>query len=347
MIRTYLDHNATAPLRSCARDAMIAAMGVIGNPSSVHGEGRAAKGIIEKARQQVAAAVGCHADEVIFTSGASEAAALALAGRDLSCAGVEHDCVQVWADPTLPVDANGRIEITDPSLSAVQLANSETGILQELPQGLALVDAVQAVGRVPWSFAWSGAQMALLSAHKFGGPKGVGALIVKRGLDVAAQLRGGGQEMGRRAGTENVIGIAGMGAAAQAAAQDQSDGTWDRIATLRDFMEEAIAAASKETIFVGKGAARLPNTSNFITPNWKGETQVMNMDLAGFSVSAGSACSSGKVKASKVLLAMGFDEMQASSAIRVSLGPQTTKDEVEQFATAWERTYKRHAQRAA
>lgn len=347
MGRVYLDHNATSFLRSEARDAMIAAMDVVGNPSSVHGEGRAAKALIEKARGQIAEAMGAGEADIVFTSGATEASSLALRDAGLVCSGVEHDCVQVWADPVLPVNADGVIDVAEPGGSAVQLANSETGVVQKLPTGLGFVDAVQGLGRVPWAFSWSGAKAAMVSAHKFGGPKGVGALILQQGQDLPVQLRGGGQEMGRRAGTENLIGIAGMGAAAAAAQQDLSDGIWENIAQLRDLLEQAIAAASRETIFVGKGADRLPNTSCFVTPGWKGETQVMNMDLAGFAISAGSACSSGKVKASKVLRAMGYNETDAASAVRVSLGPHTTKEEVLRFAQAWESKYKRHAQRAA
>ena len=215
-MRTYLDHNATTPLRAEARAAMIAAMDVVGNPSSVHAEGRAAKGLVETARVQVADAVGASGADVVFTSGATEAAALALAGRGLKASAVEHDAVHAWVDPCLPV-VDGAVLVEDPASSVVQLANSETGIVQDLPQGLAVSDITQGFGRVPFSFSWSGVQMVFLSAHKFGGPKGVGALIFPQGTDISAQIRGGGQEMGRRSGTENVVAIAGMGAAAVAA----------------------------------------------------------------------------------------------------------------------------------
>lgn len=189
--------------------------------------------------------------------------------------------------------------------------------------------------------------MALISAHKMGGPKGIGALIVKRGTDLEALIKGGGQEMGRRSGTENVIGIAGFGAAAEAAARDLAGGIWDRVAEFRKILENAIAAEANGTIFVGKDASRLPNTSCFITPGWKGETQVMTMDLAGFAISAGSACSSGKVRASGVLQAMGFSEDEAGSAIRVSLGPDTTQDDVTRFAEAWLKHWNKHCARTA
>ncbi len=343
--RVYLDYNATTPLRAEARSAMIAAMDVLGNPSSVHSEGRAAKALVERARAQVAAALGADGADVIFTSSATEAAALACAGRGLNAAPVEHEAVAAWTDSVLSVSPMGAIEIVDPARSAVQLANSETGVMQTLPDGVAVCDMTQAFGKVPLSFNRTGAQMALISAHKLGGPKGVGALVVRRGTDVAAQIKGGGQEMGRRSGTENIIGIAGFGAAAEAVALDFAGGIWDRIEKLRNILEKTIAAAGNKTIFVGKESARLPNTSCILTPGWKGETQVMAMDLAGFAISAGSACSSGKVRASAVLRAMGHSETDAASAIRVSLGPQTTEDEIMRFAQVWLRHLDKHRAR--
>ena len=323
---------------------MLAAMDVVGNPSSVHAEGRAAKGIVETARAQIAEAVGASGTDVVFVSGATEAAALALAGRGLKAAPIEHDAVHAWIDPCLPV-VEGAVQVDDPAGSTLQLANSETGIVHDLPQGLAVSDITQGFGKVPFAFSWAGVQMVLLSAHKFGGPKGIGAVIFPQGTDVAAQIKGGGQEMGRRSGTENVIAIAGMGAAAAAAQADLAAKKWDRVAKLRNILETAIEAAEKSTIFVGKGLERLPNTSCFASPGWKGETQVMAMDLAGFAVSAGSACSSGKVKTSRVLQALGLNDDVASSAIRVSLGIDTTEDEVMRFVQAW--SDKRARRRAA
>ena len=323
---------------------MMAAMDVVGNPSSVHAEGRAAKGIVETARLRVAEAVGALGADVVFTSGATEAAALALAGRGLKAAPIEHDAVHAWIDPCLPM-LGGAVQVDNPAGSVLQLANSETGIVQELPKGLAVSDITQGFGKVPFAFSWSGVEMVFLSAHKFGGPKGVGALIFPAGTDVAAQIKGGGQEMGRRSGTENVVAIAGMGAAAAAAQADLAAGKWERVAKLRNILEKAIEASEKNTIFVGKGLTRLPNTSCFSTPGWKGETQVMAMDLAGFAVSAGSACSSGKVKVSRVLQALGLDDEAASGALRVSLGIETTEDEVMRFVQAW--TEKRARRRAA
>jgi cysteine desulfurase len=347
MTRIYLDYNATAPLRPEARAAMIAAMDVVGNPSSVHAEGRAAKALVERARAQVAAALGADGAEVIFTSGATEAAALACAGRGLSGAGIEHDAVRAWITEDLGVDASGQVTVRDPARSVLQLANSETGIVQTLPEGLVVSDMTQAFGKLPVAFNWSGVDMALISAHKLGGPKGVGALVARRGLDVAAQLRGGGQEMGRRAGTENVIGIAGFGAAAEAAARDLAGGVWSRVEKLRNILESTIAEISKETILIGQEGPRLPNTTCLVTPGWKGETQVMALDLAGFAVSAGSACSSGKVRASGALQAMGLEAGAAASALRVSLGPGVTDKDIMRLAEAWARLRNRHQARMA
>ncbi|MBL9060557.1 MAG: aminotransferase class V-fold PLP-dependent enzyme [Mangrovicoccus sp.] len=345
--RVYLDWNATAPLRPEARAAMLSAMDVVGNPSSVHGEGRAAAAIVAKARAQVAEAFGALASDVIFTSGATEAAALALAGRHLKGAEIEHEAVLAWTDPVLPVDRGGAVVVHDPARSTLQAANSETGVVQLLPEGLAVADFTQAFGKLPVAFDWTGVDMGLISAHKLGGPKGVGALVVRRGVDVAARIRGGGQEMGRRSGTENLIGIAGFGAAAAAATRDLADGLWEGVSEVRKILERALASAANETIFVGKEVARLPNTTCVIAPGWKGETQVMAMDLAGFAVSAGSACSSGKVRESRVLKAMGHAPEDAASAIRISIGPETRVEEVERFAEVWGRAYARVRHRAA
>ncbi len=353
--RVYLDWNATAPLRPEARDAMIGAMDVMGNPSSVHAEGRAARGLVERARAEVAAAVGCKPAEVIFTSGATEAASVLAQVRGHGAVMVDetaHDAL--WAHFDLTDVETGN------NVLAMGLANSETGAITEPPEpvegrwpygarsaGTLLLDVTQAIGRIPWSFAWSGAHMAVLSAHKLGGPKGVGALIVKDGLDIAALLKGGGQEMGRRSGTENIVGIAGFGAACSAAMRDLEAGAWNRVAELRNILEKTLASGAKETIFVGKERARIPNTCCFATPGWKGETQVMAMDLAGFAISSGSACSSGKVRESRVLRAMGFDAETARSAIRVSLGATTEESDVTRFAEAWLTAHEKFRRRAA
>lgn len=339
MGRVYLDYNATAPLRTEARDAMLAAMEIVGNPSSVHAEGRAAKALVERSRAQVAAAVGCTPREVVFTSGATEAARVLAGFSGVAVQETAHDAL--WAH-----HAPGS---KPPAVWAMGLANSESGVISPVEQGagLLLLDITQAVGRIPFSFAWSGADLAVMSAHKLGGPKGVGALIVKQGLDIDSLGPGGGQEMGRRSGTENIIGIAGFGAAAEAAQRDLERGVWDRIEKLRNILELRLEHSAKETIFVGKSTARLPNTSCLLTPGWKGETQVMSMDLAGFAISAGSACSSGKVRESRVLRAMGFGPAEAASAVRVSLGPDTTEDEIDRFAAAWLKHHERFRARAA
>ena len=272
---------------------------------------------------------------------------MALAGRDISGAFIEHDAVRAWINEDLASDADGVVQPQEPEKSTLQLANSETGVVQSLPSGLAVTDATQAFGKLPMAFNWLGADMAIVSAHKLGGPKGIGALVMKRGIDLVARLKGGGQEMGRRAGTENIIGAVGFSAAAKAAQLDIESGAWQRVEKLRDLLESTIENDAKETIFFGKGATRLPNTSCFAITGWKGETQVMQMDLAGFAISAGSACSSGKVKASAVLQAMGYDATTASSAIRVSLGCDNTEDDVLRFAESWLAQWRKFRARAA
>jgi len=384
MTRVYLDWNATTPLRPEARAAMVSAMDVVGNPSSVHAEGRVAKGLVERARAQVAALAGCAPNQVVFTGSATEAAALAVAQKG-ACGGTflalatEHDCFRTWSEADVPamVGSDGASlhgsrweEAVRPfvggggALVAVSAANSETGVLA--PGGavpvsaepdpgaggaarLALVsDITQLAGKRQVAFAGAGRpDFMVLSAHKMGGPKGVGALITFSDRDPEAIICGGGQEMGRRSGTENILGIAGFGAAAEAAQRDLDAGVWRGVEKLRNVLENTIAAGAEETIFVGKDAQRLPNTSCFITPGWKGETQVMQMDLAGFAISAGSACSSGKVRASTVLRAMGYSDAHAHCAVRVSLGPATTEDEVMRFCEAWLSKQRRHRSRAA
>jgi cysteine desulfurase len=345
--RAYLDWNATAPLRPEAKAAMLAAFERAGNPSSVHAEGRAARAIVETARAQVAAALGAKPAEVIFMSGATEAAMVLSRrppGHAICVQDTAHDAL--WAHLDLGPLA-GNLEGPGHTL-AMGLANSETGIATEPPEkaggrwpyGAArcdflLLDITQAVGRLPFAFGWSGADMAVLSAHKLGGPKGVGALILREGLDIEALAMGGGQERGRRAGTENVAGIAGFGAAAEAAMADLASGAMENVRKLRDNLEAALEHGAPDTIFIGKGENRLPNTACFASPGWKGETQVMAMDLEGFAVSAGSACSSGKVRESRVLRAMGYGADVAGSAIRVSLGAKTTEAETMAFAEAW------------
>lgn len=354
MVRSYLDWNATTPLRPEARAAMAAAMDVTGNPSSVHAEGRAAKALMERARADLAAALGAEGADIVFTSGATEAAALVLAGQNLSCAGIEHDAVLAWCTPGLAVDGFGRVTVPDPPRATLQLANSETGVVQVLPEGLWASDLTQAFGKIPFAFNWLGITAGFVSAHKLGGPKGVGALVLRRGTDLAAQLRGGGQEMGRRAGTENLIGIAGFAAAAKAAAADLAAGGWQEVAEIRDILKSALEYPTKDVYFPGwesyedsggAPAQLLPNTLSVIAPGWRGETQVMRMDLMGHAVSAGSACSSGKLRASRGLVAMGWPEAMAGAALRVSLGPGVTRDAVLRFAEDWRAAYDKHRAR--
>ena len=344
-MRTYLDWNATTPLRDEVKAAMREGMEIVGNPSSVHSEGRAAKMAMERAREQVAAALGDEGADVIFTSGTTEAAAMVLAGRGIHCAPVEHSAIKVWCDQDLAVDADGTVTVPDPANASLQLANNETGVIQSLPEGLGSSDLTQAFGKIPFAFNWLGITAGFVSAHKLGGPKGIGALVVKRGTDVEAMIRGGGQEQGRRGGTENLIGILGFAAAATAAQKELDAGLWDEVAARRDALEARLLDTAPGAIVAGKGARRLPNTTCILTSGWKGETQVMQMDLAGFAISAGSACSSGKVRASGVLQAMGFDDKAAQSAIRISISPALGEDQVNRFADAWESAYSRWRER--
>lgn len=340
-MRTYLDWNATTPLRPEVKAAITDALEISGNPSSVHTEGRAAKMALERAREQVSIALGAEGADVVFTSGTTEAAAMILAGRNIRCAEVEHSAIKVWCDASLPVDGNGIVAVEDPAMTTLQLANSETGVIQDLPQGLASSDLTQAFGKVPFAFNWLGVTAGFVSAHKLGGPKGIGALVLKKGTDVPSLLRGGGQEQGRRAGTENMIGILAFAAAAQAAQRDLENGVWEQVAARRDLLEARLCDIAPGAVIAGKDARRLPNTTCILTSGWKGETQVMQMDLAGFAISAGSACSSGKVRASGTLQAMGYDDQLAQSAIRISISPSLGDDQINRFADAWEKAYSR------
>lgn len=362
--RIYLDWNATAPLHPAARAALAEALEAGGNPSSVHAEGRAARDRVETARAQVAALAGAKPAEVIFTAGGTEANALALRGLApsrpvLILGATEHDSVRANAADlagavrveTLPVDGAGRpdLEALDRLLAgagqgralvSVMAANNETGVLAPVAEiariahahgALLHTDAVQAAGRIPLDRAALGADLLSLSAHKLGGAPGAGALIVRDGIVLARQIAGGGQELGRRAGTENVPAIAAFGAAAAHAAAHIGD--WTAIAARRDALERRLLDAVPQAVVHGAAAPRLPNTTMIGLAGLAGETQVMAMDLAGFAISSGAACSSGKVKASHVLAAMGV--AAAGDAIRVSLGPTTSADEIDAFAAAW------------
>jgi cysteine desulfurase len=342
--RSYFDHAATAPVTAAARAAMLAALDMVGNPASVHAAGRVANGLVERGRDAVAAFAGCAPEAVVFTSGGTEALALAINGTGMArciVSAVEHGAVLAARPDALvvPVGPDGVVDLAalavllagGPALVAIQHANNETGVVQPLGDiaalvaahgGMLLVDAVQSAGKLPLPAA----DFIALSAHKLGGPAGIGALIVRNSATLVAVQRGGGQERGLRGGTPNIAGIAGFAAAVAEPRE------WADVALLRDRIESALVAAG--AIVHGATAARLPNIASIGLPGIAGGTQVMALDLAGFMVSAGAACSSGKVAASHVLAAMGLGAA-AGEAIRISLGPQTTAHEVDRFIAAW------------
>ena len=344
--RIYLDWNAAAPLRPEAKAAMLAAMEASGNPSSIHAEGRAARAILETAREEVAALAGCKPSEVIFTSGATEAAAILLkpesgnAARPLGPPDL-HPCLRAWSD-SATLEEISALEETGGRMLALAAAEGETGAvrldaaIQIARKGARVfLDASQAFGKIPWRFDSAPFEAAAVSASKIGGPKGCGALILREGLEAAPLLKGGGQESGRRAGTENLVGIAGFGAAAAAARRDLESGVWEEVRARRDLWEAALKAAAPEAAIFAVEAPRLPNTSAFALPGWAAATHMMQLDLAGVAVSSGSACSSGKVAASPVLTSMGIPPELAQGAIRVSLGPSTSDAEIQQFIEIW------------
>lgn len=360
--RSYLDYNATAPLCPEAREAMIAALDYTGNPSSVHADGRLVRGIIETAREQVAALIKAKPSEIVFTSGATEANAWAMAQDfdSIFVAGIEHNSIlaPVRAGRAriidVPVGSDGLVQVEriahdvlkrgDLGHAAVtlQMANNETGVIQpvlELAQfafehGLVMhTDAVQAAGRIAIDFSELPVTTLSLSAHKMGGPRGIGALAIRDHVDLTPFIRGGGQERKRRAGTENVAAIAGFGAAAVAARAALDDIA--RVARLRDRFEQAIQVVAPETLIIGADLPRIANTSCLALPGRTAESLVIKLDLAGISVSAGSACSSGKVGASHVLTAMGLAPDITRSAVRVSIGRETTEHELAAFTAVW------------
>lgn len=359
---TYLDWNATAPLRSEAAAAMADALALGGNPSSVHRKGRAARRLVEHGRTAVAALAGATADDVVFTSGGTEANHLALLGAGRArvlVSAVEHSSVlqavpeaeriPVGGDGTVDPDALTTLLAADPrpALISVMLANNETGILQPIPAlaetahahgALVHCDAVQAAGKMPLSLAKLGVDFLTLSAHKIGGPAGIGALAMASGREVVPLLRGGGQERYRRAGTENLAGIAGFAAAAVACDPVE----YEAVRVLRDRLE----AALPDAVVIGTGMPRLPNTTAIAMPGVAAETQVMAFDLDGVMVSAGAACSSGKVGPSHVLAAMGIAPEIAQCTIRVSLGWSTTEADITHFIDAWTALYHRARGRA-
>ena len=369
--RTYLDWNATAPLLPAAREAMVAALDLAGNPSSVHGEGRAARMLVEAARRDVAALVGAEPAHVVFTSGATEAANLVLTpdfrmGRTplaigrLYVSAIEHPAIREGGRfarenvAIVPVTPEGIVDLaaleallaehdkeTGLPMVAVMLANNETGIVQPVEAvagivrrhgGLLVVDAVQAVGRMPVDIAALDADVLILSSHKLGGPKGAGALVTRGEVLMPAPLiRGGGQEKGHRSGTENPAALAGFAAAARAASAGPAEG----VERLRDRLEAGMRAVANDVIVHGARVERLCNTTFFSLPGLKTETGQIAFDLEGIALSAGSACSSGKVGQSHVLTAMGFDA--GLGGLRVSLGPSTGEADVERFLSAFGR----------
>lgn len=364
MTRTsiYLDFNATTPVSAEAKAAMMAAFELTGNPSSVHAAGRAARAAIEDSREAVAAMVGAKPANVVFTGGGTEANALALKGiakamrcTSVLCSAVEHPSVIANisdVDGILPVDANGLIDLgllaekltekKAPVLASVMLANNETGVIQPILEVARIVhdaggyvhcDAIQAPGRIAFTLEELGVDALSLSAHKFGGPKGVGALVYRDGISVAPIFEGGGQEKSRRSGTENVIGIAGFGAAAKSLPRLLNE--MPRIEKLRDAMEARIVQSAAGEVVHGKAVRRLPNTCCVSAPRVTAQNQVIQLDLAGICVSTGSACSSGKVSMSHVLRAMDVTDTLTGSAIRVSLGPETTEADVNAFLAAY------------
>ncbi len=333
--RTYLDWNATAPIRKEVSQAVSNTMNLWGNPSAIYHEGREAKGLIEKARVTIGEICGFSPEDVIFTSGATESAAMALQDKGLFASAIEHECVKSWTHNSLLADKFGRVEVQSPPDSCLQLANGETGVIQSIPNHLHVSDATQALGKIPTKDLLERVKIAFISAHKIGGLKGVGAILKKPDAEIARAIQGGGQEFGFRSGTENVIGIVAFEAALKAADRDLKDGVWSQVQELRDLFEDTISDAVKDVVVFGKGVERLPNTSYFAASGWKSEHQIINLDLAGFAVSAGSACSSGKLHSSGVLEAMGIDPYLIKSAVRVSLGPTTTKDEILKFAQVW------------
>lgn len=368
--RSYLDWNAAAPLSEAARQAMIRAMAEAGNPSSVHGEGRAARRIVETARAAVAAACGAAPAQVVFTSGGTEANALALTPNwtglpvpftRLLVSAIEHPAALAGGRfaaeqiKIIPVRPDGVVDLAalaamlaegPPALVCVMGANNETGIVQPISEvarlvhahrGLLHVDAVQAFGKIPLDLTELMADSLALSAHKIGGPKGVGALVLADAQRApAALMRGGGQERSHRAGTENVIGVAGFGAAAEALVPFPAEGV-ARMADLRDRLEAELLAVTPQATIVGRNVPRLPNTLLIAVPGWRAETAIIGLDLAGIAVSSGAACSSGRVQPSHVLRAMGLPAELTQGAIRVSLGPTTPESVIQCCADAWKK----------
>lgn len=367
-----MDYNATAPIRSSVIEMVAAAMQTVGNPSSVHTAGRSARRMVEDARTKVAALAGCRSRDVTFCSGGTEASNAVIRGSGAAStivSAIEHDCgfaaAKLAGVPsyTLGVSTNGLVdleqlrrllaEVPAPALVSVMLANNETGALQPVREIADIAhefgarvhtDAVQAAGKISLDFSALGADYLTLSSHKIGGPQGVGAVITAPTAPLAPLIAGGGQELGRRSGTENVAGIAGFGVAAIEAMDDLADSK--RIEAMRDRFEAAVSDHANTVHFIGREAPRTANTSCVAMPGVKGETQVMHFDLNGICLSSGSACSSGKVKVSHVLSAMGYDDETADASIRVSLGRLSTDSDIDRLIAAWKSLYDRTVGRA-
>ena len=367
--RVYLDYNASAPVWPEAADAVDEALRAGANASSIHAPGRAARARIEDARESVARLVGADSAGIVFTGGGTEAnnQAVRCSGAErVLVSAIEHESV-LSADAEaeiLPVTPGGAVDLealdralaadTRPALVAVMLANNETGVIQPLAQVAEIArrcgarvhcDAVQAAGKIPVDVASLGADSYALSAHKMGGPQGVGALVLRNPDTVGRLVHGGGQERGRRAGTENVAGIAGFGRAVEIVGERLAD--FVGLAALRDGMESEIRAVEPEAWIVGTDAPRLPNTSMIVMPGCESAAQVIAMDLDGIAVSAGSACSSGRVQLPYVLDAMGVEEAAAMCALRVSLGWRTTSNEIDRFVASWAGLRRRTDRRVA
>ncbi|MBZ0106842.1 MAG: cysteine desulfurase [Sulfuricella denitrificans] len=362
MVQVYFDHNATTPLDEDVMAAMMPYMrGHFGNPSSRHGFGCAARQAVEEARERVAYAAGAQPSQVIFTSGGTEANNLAIRGMAAALVpsqvvwgSTEHPCVartcqtlktQGWTERKVSVDGDGRFDMDDLALAlrtttglvSMMLANNETGALQDVTEvarqaraagAWVHTDAVQALGKVRLDFAALGVHAMSLSSHKIYGPKGVGALVLDKRVDLVPQMTGGSHEKGLRAGTENVPGIVGFGAACELALERMAQDA-QRMSGMRRELEAGVASLGG--VIFGSGAQRLANTSDFAFPSIEGETLLMALDRMGFAVASGSACSSGSAEPSPVLRAMGIEPELAKGAIRVSLGRGNSKQQVEEF----------------
>ena len=341
--RRYFDWNASSLLCDRSRNSLISNLDLIGNASSVHSEGREARNIIERSRDDVMDLLGLREGTIIFTSGASESAALLLHDKNIECSAIEHDCVKKWCNVSIPVMKSGLVILNESKNNqALQIANSETGILQNMPKDIACTDAVQAVGKIDCKFEEIQPQALFLASHKVCGPKGVGVLFVKHEDLIQPTVLGGSQEFGLRAGTENFLLIAAFSEALAYSIDLVKNGVWQEIELLRNLLENEIREISKNTMVVGEKEKRLPNTSCIITPGWKGESQVIGLDLEGFSVSSGTACSSGKISEISLLKEMEYSEDLANCSIRVSLGPDTKKSDIESFIFSWKQLYSRH-----